>query len=882
VQNEALISAGKEVENAHEKYADLYDFAPVGYLTFDEKGIIRQLNLTATRLLGFERSVIVGKPFAVFVKHELQDVFYHYLRETRSSEATRRCELILKRKDGALFHAQLDSLALKGTDDGLIHSTLTDISERRIIEERLLESERQLKLALSVSHTGMWSWDAVTDEVFWSPESYEIIGSREMSPTFGSFVSALHPEDAPRVLEAIRQVSIDRPDFSAEFRFIRHDGTVRWIANSGRGSFDGAGVILGMVGSVEDITERKQTEHRQHLSNKIMNLLNDPSVLADSLNLILAAIQREIGFDAVGIRLRNGDDYPYFVQNGFSHDFLLAENSLTVRARDGGLCRDKDGSYSLECTCGLIISGKVEPTNPLFTPWGSWWTNNSFPILDLPPSEDLRLYPRNRCIHENFASVALIPIRADREIIGLLQLNDRKKDRFTLDMIHFFEGIGISIGVALMRKQAEEELKRAHELLEQRVIERTAELEKANEKVRLETEGRKQTEAVLYQAQKMEAIGTLAGGIAHDFNNILGSVIGFSEMIEEDAAPGSSERRRAEQIRKAGFRGRDLVKQILTFSRQTSREKEVVVLKEIIEEVLKLLRPILPSTIVITTQIRTKESVTLADSVQMHQILMNLCTNAAHAMVERGGLLEVSLEDACFSPGDPVPDPCMIAADYLRLSVRDTGYGMEEGTLKQIFDPFFTTKAPGEGTGLGLSVVHGIVRDHGGCIAVDSKPGRGSTFHVYLPKLEASVVAEIEGAVVTPRGSEHILFVDDEQMSVDLNQERLTSLGYKVVTSVSSKKALDIFSKRPDRFDLLITDYTMPDLNGIDLAKELFNIRPKVPVILCTGNNDVALPERAKEAGIRAFLTKPLTKKVLAQTIRRVLDTNPGKQEGRS
>ena len=201
----------------------------------------------------------------------------------------------------------------------------------------------------------------------------------------------------------------------------------------------------------------KQAERRQYLAIEILGILNDPTALDDSINLILAAIKSETGFDAVGIRIRSGDDFPYFVQNGFSHDFLLTENTLIARDASGGLCRDKNGNISLECTCGLVISGQTYPTNPLFTKAGSSWTNNSLPFLDLPAEEDPRLHPRNNCIHQGYLSVALIPIRANREIVGLLQLNDREKDCFTLELIHFFEGISASIGVALMRKQADEE-----------------------------------------------------------------------------------------------------------------------------------------------------------------------------------------------------------------------------------------------------------------------------------------------------------------------------------------------------------------------------------------------------------------------------------------
>jgi GAF domain-containing protein len=209
------------------------------------------------------------------------------------------------------------------------------------------------------------------------------------------------------------------------------------------------------------VTERKQAERYQYLAAEILGIINDPSTLADSINLILAAIKRKTGFDAVGIRLRSGDDFPYFVRNGFTEDLLLTENTLIARDASGGPCRDKSGNISLECTCGLVISGKTDPTNPLFTEGGSCWTNNSLPLLDLPAEQDPRLSPRNHCIHQGYLSVALIPIRANREIVGLLQLNDRRKGCFSLDVIHYFERISASIGVALMRKQAEEALRKS-------------------------------------------------------------------------------------------------------------------------------------------------------------------------------------------------------------------------------------------------------------------------------------------------------------------------------------------------------------------------------------------------------------------------------------
>jgi PAS domain S-box-containing protein len=384
-------------------------------------------------------------------------------------------------------------------------------------------------------------------------------------------------------------------------------------------------------------------------------------------------------------------------------------------------------------------------------------------------------------------------------------------------------------------------------------------------------------ELQLLQAQKIEALGTLAGGIAHDFNNILEGIIGFAEMIKEDASADSSLHRRIGLVLKGAKRGRDLVRQILTFSRHSKQEQKPVALHEIVEEGLRLLRPTLPSTIEIRSKNLSDDDTIFANPGQIHQVLMNLCTNAAHAMREKKGLLEIDTSQASFTSGDPLPLLDMQPGKYAVLTVRDTGRGIEPEVLKRIFDPFFTTKQQGEGTGLGLSVAHGIVKSHNGYITVRSEPGQGSTFQVYLPSVEPQVSEAGAKAVPIRGGKERILFVDDEDILVDLYKERLTKLGYDVVATTSSTEALELFKKEPDKFDLVITDYTMPHLTGMDLATELLKVRRGIPIILFTGHSDNISPETAKVAGISELLMKPQSKGEIAQAMRRVLDV---KREG--
>jgi PAS domain S-box-containing protein len=378
-------------------------------------------------------------------------------------------------------------------------------------------------------------------------------------------------------------------------------------------------------------------------------------------------------------------------------------------------------------------------------------------------------------------------------------------------------------------------------------------------------------EAQLRQAQKMEAIGTLAGGISHDFNNILAAMMGYTELVLLNQPEGTRVHHYLDEILNAGERAKNLVGQILAFSRQSESERKPIQLRPIVKESLKLLRASLPATIEIRQDIGTDEAIVLADPTQIHQIIMNLCTNAAQAMRDNGGILEVSLhqvqadQDLCAAHPDLRPGPCVA------LTVGDTGCGMTREVLDRIFEPYFTTKEKGEGTGLGLAVVHGIVTGYGGVISVKTEPARGSVFKIYLPAVETAA-PQTRRDEKLQSGRERILFVDDEPSLVEIGRDMLQHLGYEVVTFSSSLEALDAFRARPDRFDLVITDMTMPQMTGERLAQALIEIRPDLPVILCTGYSERITEEMASALGIKAFLLKPLSAHDLAKKVRDTLD----------
>jgi len=389
---------------------------------------------------------------------------------------------------------------------------------------------------------------------------------------------------------------------------------------------------------------------------------------------------------------------------------------------------------------------------------------------------------------------------------------------------------------------------------------------------------KKGLEARLAQAQKMEAVGTLAGGIAHDFNNILTAIVGYAELTRDSCPPGSNAHAFLGEILHAGLRARELVKQILAFSRQTEATCIPLQPALLVKEAVKMLRPSLPATIEIRQNIEQSPSTILADPSQLHQIVMNLCTNAYHAMEEKGGFLDITLKSVFLSAEDLQKEPQLLPGPFIRLSVADSGTGIAPDIREKIFDPYFTTKAMGKGTGMGLSIVHGIVKSYGGFITCYSQPGEGTVFHVLVPIIAKPEIAvpDDEGAI--PTGNERILFVDDEKMIAEMSTVLLENLGYSVFAVTASRQALHVFREDPARFDLVITDQTMPSLTGAELACELLRIRPNLPIILCTGHSTIMTEEKARSMGISTFALKPLAKREMACLVRRVLD-NPCRKE---
>ena len=418
--------------------------------------------------------------------------------------------------------------------------------------------------------------------------------------------------------------------------------------------------------------------------------------------------------------------------------------------------------------------------------------------------------------------------------------------------------------------EEKERLRDYSEVLIRMLEKKMRQLEQTNRALEAHIAERQQLEEQLRQSQKMEAIGQLAGGIAHDFNNILAAISGNTELALEDTASDHPAREFLEEIRNSSARAKRLVQQILAFSRRQPLDRRVISLEPIIEESTDLLRASLPASVGLDMEVDAGVPPVLADATQMHQVLVNLCTNAWHALEGQSGRIVVRLKSVALTADSVKPLVGLRPGNFVYLSVSDTGIGMDAATRARIFEPFFTTKEPGKGTGLGLSVVHGIVQGHDGAIVVRSQPGEGTVFEIYFP---AGTAIEETAPAPAPalRGQgQHILFLDDEAPLVTLAQRLLERRGYRFTGFTRASEALRAFAEKPDEFQLVITDLSMPGASGLHFASDILKLRPDVPVVLCSGHVTEELREHARRAGIREVLYKPNTVDEFGETIHRL------------
>jgi PAS domain S-box-containing protein len=540
-----------------------------------------------------------------------------------------------------------------------------------------------------------------------NPATFRFFGASAATDIIGKSDRDFFPHDLAARFRSEEQGLLhrDQPCVNREAAMTDAAGHPRWLLTTKVLLRDRAGEFQSLLGINRDITDLKRAEAYREMAREILQLLNEPGDLQIVIQRVLTALKTRTGFDAVGIRLQDGDDFPYVAQRGFSPDFLLTENTLIGRAPDGGVCREPDGSVSLECTCGLVISGRTDPANPLFTRGGSCWTNNSFPLLDLPTAADPRRRPRNTCIHQGYASVALVPIRVKDRIVGLLQFNDRRKGCFSLDTVEQLEGIASLIGAALMRTRADDQLKQAH-----------AELIKAHAALAA-------TQMRLIEAAKMESVGQLAAGVAHEVKNPLAIALMGLEFLSNTIATNDAQVATAIQDTKDALLQADyIVRELLNFAAPAKLEMKRQDLNAVAEHALRLARlEARNRQIAVCMDLGQNLPRLPLDGIKIEQVFLNLCMNAIESMTEGGTLLLRTRAHPLETGGTEV-----IA------EVEDTGPGIPEGNLTKVFDPFFTKKQMGKGTGLGLSVARQIIELHGGTIGIGNRPEGGARVTITL------------------------------------------------------------------------------------------------------------------------------------------------------
>ncbi len=876
-----------------------------------------------------------------------------------------------RHRDGHTVWVRCRGIAIRDAQGRAIRmlGAHNDITSQKQTEEVLRKSEQRLNLVLEAVQDAVWDWRADTGETYFSPRWYTMLGycPDQFPPSYETWRELLHPQDLPGAEQTVRAHLRSGEPFEMEFRMWTQDGQWRWVLCRGKTvEKDAAGRSLRMLGTNVDITARKQREEEQEITLQLLRALYRANDFRGLVAEITGLMKSWSGCEAVGIRLRAGDDFPYWETRGFSPAFVEAERRLCALDQKGELVRDSQGNPVLECMCGNIICGRFNPALPFFTPYGSFWTNSTTQLLASTSEVERQARTRNRCHGQGYESVALVPLRIGDERIGLLQFNDTRRDRFTIAQIELLERLGASLAVGLSQRmtamalrESEETLRagrqkfksivdnigigvvllspqmeilelnrqmrqwypqidinqrpvcyqafkhppcseacdqcptiktlrdgqvyeavviksragelRRHRVIASPIINEHGTVTGVIEMVEDITD-RLRLEEKLRQAQKMESIGALAGGIAHDFNNLLFPIIGMSELLLEDLPSGSQAYHNVQEILEAGKRGGELVKQILAFSRQAEHRLKPVRFQLVLKEALRLVRAAIPADIEIAQEIQYNCGVIMADPTQLHQIAMNLITNAYHAVEQTSGRIWVTLKEVSCGQNE-VAGTHLEPGSYVLLSVADDGCGIDPAHMDKIFEPYFTTKAQGKGTGLGLAVVYGIVREHGGDIKISSELGKGTTVQVHLPLIQRPAeIQRADSAAALQTGQERVLLVDDEDQIIRLEKQMLERLGYRVSERRGSLDALQAFKAQPNGFDLVITDMAMPHMNGELLAKELMAIRPEIPVIICTGFSERINAQKAAALGIKGFLMKPVIRSELAAMVRKVLD----------
>ncbi|MCB2188791.1 MAG: PAS domain S-box protein [Deltaproteobacteria bacterium] len=963
--------AQAELRASEERYRALFEGINSGVAVYEVKGegedfIFRDFNRSGELHDGQDRSELIGKSLLQARPGAEQFGLVEVMRRVWRTGRPERLPVTLYQD--ALLTGWYENFVYK-LPSGEIVAVFDDITEQKRVELELRKSQERLRLSHEAAQAGAWEWDLATGRNVWSEELWPLYGLSplEREASYEAWRDSIHPDDRARIEAAVQEAARSGGEINLEWKVNLPGPQERWLLSRGRPHFDDQGRLKSYLGIVLDITDRQQAEREREITLQVLRHLSRPNDLDQLVETVTRLMREWSGCEAVGIRLKQGEDFPYFETRGFPPAFVRAETQLCARDAQGEVLRDPHGQALLECMCGNVIRGRFDPSLPFFSSNGSFWTNSTTDLLASTTEADRQSRTRNRCHGEGYESVALIPLTYGEETFGLLQFNDPRRDRFDSRQIALLERLASNLAIGIAQRYALQALGESEarnrqilmsamdgfwrtdtsgRLLEvnqaycrlsgysreellamhiwdleadenpaaalahmRRLIEagddrfesrhrrkdgsyfdvevsvQYQEIKGAGECVvfvrditaaKQAAAERRRLEAQLRQGQKMEALGTLAGGIAHDFNNILGAVLGFAEIAHDDAKAGAANPTDIAQIIAAAERAKELVQQILTFSRKNEPALKPLSLTQTCKKAQAILERTLPKMIALDLELDPDLPPVLGDPTQLEQVLLNLASNAADAMPEGGRLrLATRLLRRDQEMGRRHPEARQ--GEYALLTVSDTGQGMDQATQGQIFDPFFTTKALGRGTGLGLSTVWGIVKSHGGFISCASQPGRGASFEIHLPALAREALPAAPGRLATtpapePGGGETILLADDEGDLRAIASRFLQRAGYRVLEAASGEEALAAYSRQSPPPDLVLLDLGMPGMGGLKCLTALVQAEPAVKVLIASGYAADNQVKTALTAGAAGYVAKPFKREELLGTVRAVLD----------
>jgi len=962
----------KQIEEANHRYHSLAEQSRTIIWEVNADGLYTYVSQVSETVWGYQPEELVGKiHFYDIHSDEGREKFKAAAFENMARQGSfRDLENPVRTKNGRTVWVSSNGIPILNDACELVgyRGSSTDITERKRAEEKGRLSEQRYRSLFENMRNGFAYCKILCDDQnrpvdFFTLEVNDAFEQlTRLRGVVGKRVSEVIPgirEASPGFIEIQGRVALtgQAERFEIDFKPIG-----RWLSVSVYSPEKDYFVAL-----FDDITERKRNEADREAMVALLRLLNAPSDTRELIREVTGLVQAWSGCEAAGIRLQDGDDFPYCETRGFPPEFVETENYLCERDLKQELVRDSRGKAVLECMCGNILCGRFDPRRRFFTPGGTFWTNSVTKLLLETTETDCPGRALNRCYSAGFESVALVPLRSSGRTLGLLQINDRRLDRFTPELIAQMERAAASLAIGLEQRSTQAAL-RASEERYRLISENTADViwlldvdsdrytfvspsvqsmfgyspeelmanglrltlspesyqstaawlaeglaafDSSDESLRTQVHqvdqvrkdgsivrtevattllpdqqgrGREmlgvtrditerlEGEARLIQAQKLESVGRLAGGVAHDFNNLLTVINGYSAMIMRQLAPSDPLHEFVTEIRTAGERAAALSGQLLVLSRKQVIQPKEVSLNDIIVEVKRMLGRVIGEDVRLDSVLSPSLGSVLADPGQVHQILMNLAVNARDAMPSGGTLLIETTNvdvDECLAEQHTEVKP----GRYVQLRVSDTGTGMTREVLSHLFEPFFTTKQPGQGTGLGLATVYGIVKQNSGSIRVDSEAGRGTTFTIYLPRIERAVAAHevpsLEASV--PRGTETILVVEDQEQLRKMAVRVLRGHGYKVYEAADPEEALLQAERHADPIHLLLTDIVMPGMSGCELAERLKAVRPHIEIIFMSGYNDHATVDRQKLDSAGAYLAKPFSPEALAIKVREVL-----------